>query len=203
MYGHVMTDTPVTDPIRMRALAHPLRLRLMDVLAELGEATATECAAAVGESVASCSFHLRQLAKYGFVEPAERRGREKPWRRTSSALTTRPDHGDPTSLAAALELGRHQLHDVVRRAEEALDRVAHEPAAWVDATTLRRHTVLATAEELVELAAAMDALLAPYVERRDAGTVPAEARRAQVVTLMHADGPADPTADAATERADR
>ncbi|MDP9820262.1 ArsR/SmtB family transcription factor [Nocardioides massiliensis] len=185
-----MTEAPITDPIRMRALAHPLRLQLMDVLAELGEATATECAARVGESVASCSFHLRQLAKYGFVEPAERRGRERPWRRTADQLTTRPDPGVPGSLDAATELGRLHLHDVVRRAGDALARVDEEPAEWVGATTLRSHTVLATADELVELAAAMDALLAPYVARRDdPDAAPATARRAQVVALMHlADG---------------
>lgn len=185
-----MAETPVTDPLRMRALAHPLRLRLMEVLAELGEATATECAAAVGESVASCSFHLRQLAKYGFVEPAERRGREKPWRRTSQQLTTRPDLAVPGSLEAASELARHHLRDVVDRAGGALDRLAQEPAEWVDATTLRTHTVVATAEELVGLAAAIDALLAPYVDRRDdPEAAPFGARRAQVVTLMHADEP--------------
>ena len=70
----------ITDPQRIRALTHPLRLELMDVLAEEGAATATRCAELTGESVASCSFHLRMLAKYGYIEPAERTGREKPWR---------------------------------------------------------------------------------------------------------------------------
>ncbi len=187
-----MTDAPITDPIRMRALAHPLRLRLMEVLAELGEATATECAARVDESVASCSFHLRQLAKYGFVEPAERRGREKPWRRTSRALTTRPDLAVPGSLDAAAELGRQQLLSTVRRAEAALARVGDEPAGWVDATTLRTHAVLATPAELVALAEAIDALVAPYADRRDdPASAPADARPAQVVTVMHADVPGE------------
>ena len=58
----------------------PTRLELLDFLHEAGEATATECSRRLGESVASCSFHLRMLGKYGYIEPAERRGREKPWR---------------------------------------------------------------------------------------------------------------------------
>ena len=64
-------DLPVrdiADARSMRALAHPLRLRLLEYLALRGPLTATQCAELVGESPASCSFHLRQLAKYGFVE---------------------------------------------------------------------------------------------------------------------------------------
>src|SRR5690606_30942861 len=79
MYFHRMTDTDrprpdlprLDDPARLRALAHPIRLRLIEELGDLGEATATDCARRVGESVASCSFHLRQLEKYGYVERAE------------------------------------------------------------------------------------------------------------------------------------
>ncbi len=116
-----MTDhLDTSDPTRMRALAHPLRLRLMELLGELGEATATTCADRTGESVASCSFHLRQLAKYGFVEAAEQRGREKPWRRTARHLTTRPDLDVPGSLEASGELARIQLASVLGRADDAL-----------------------------------------------------------------------------------
>src|SRR5436309_138158 len=59
----------LTDPKAMRALAHPLRIELLRLLRE--PRTATECAEALGESPQSCSYHLRTLAKYGFVERAE------------------------------------------------------------------------------------------------------------------------------------
>ena len=62
-------SSPISEPERVRALAHPLRLALLDFLEDGGEATATRCAEATGESVASCSFHLRILAKYGFMAP--------------------------------------------------------------------------------------------------------------------------------------
>ena len=55
----------------MRALAHPVRLALLEVLADAGQLTATEAGERIGESPANASFHLRQLAKYGFVEEAE------------------------------------------------------------------------------------------------------------------------------------
>jgi predicted ArsR family transcriptional regulator len=71
----------ITDPKALRALAHPLRWKLLEVVGREGTATATQCAQEIGESVASCSYHLNMLAKYDFVEQAEGgQGREKPWR---------------------------------------------------------------------------------------------------------------------------
>jgi hypothetical protein len=76
------------DPRAMRALAHPVRLALIDALSLDGELTATQAAQIVGESPANCSFHFRQLAKYGFVEEAGRgTGRQRPWRLKTLAIT--------------------------------------------------------------------------------------------------------------------
>ena len=60
----------MTDPRALRALAHPLRLSLLGMLRTEGPLTATRAGELLGESSASCSFHLRQLAKYGLVEEA-------------------------------------------------------------------------------------------------------------------------------------
>src|SRR5579862_8518083 len=60
----------ISDPKAIRALAHPLRLDLLELLSATGPATAAHCGRVLGQSQASCSFHLRQLAKYGFVEEA-------------------------------------------------------------------------------------------------------------------------------------
>ena len=60
----------IVDPAAMRALAHPLKWTLMDALLVEGQATSTRYAELVGESQANCSFHLRQLARYGLVEAA-------------------------------------------------------------------------------------------------------------------------------------
>src|SRR5436305_8556002 len=71
--------TRLTDPRALRAMAHPIRLSLIGVLRREGPLTATQAGELIGESSASCSFHLRQLAKYGLVEEAGGgRGRERP-----------------------------------------------------------------------------------------------------------------------------
>jgi predicted transcriptional regulator len=89
----------LTDPKAMRALAHPLRIQLLRALT--GEPkTATQCAELVGESPQSCSYHLRTLAKYGFVEHAEApNGKERPWRKVSTGLNWSPDT-DPEAARA-------------------------------------------------------------------------------------------------------
>lgn len=62
------------------ALAHPLRATLLDLVRQRGTLTSTEAARLLGESSGLCSFHLRQLARYGYLEEApQRRGRVRPW----------------------------------------------------------------------------------------------------------------------------
>ena len=74
-------DKRITDPKALRAMAHPLRWQLLEIVAREGSATATQCAQETGESVANCSYHLNLLAKYDYIEKAEGgRGREKPYR---------------------------------------------------------------------------------------------------------------------------
>ena len=96
----------MTDPRALRALAHPLRLSLLGMLRTEGPLTATRAGELLGESSASCSFHLRQLAKYGLVEEAGGgRGRERPWRATTM-FTDIPTVADSPELAAASGLFR-------------------------------------------------------------------------------------------------
>ena len=61
----------VTDGAVLAALAHPLRVALLYQLNALGSRTASQCAQALGETPANCSYHLRQLAKVGLVEREE------------------------------------------------------------------------------------------------------------------------------------
>jgi DNA-binding transcriptional ArsR family regulator len=87
----------VSDPVALRALAHPLRLRLLQLLRDRrGPATGAELAQATGESTASVSYHLSVLRQHGFVEPDPEPGptrRHKPWRTTYETL--RIDTGEP------------------------------------------------------------------------------------------------------------
>src|SRR5919107_5857404 len=72
----------VTDPRALKALAHPLRGRLLASLRTDGPSTASRLAEQLGESSGSTSYHLRQLATYGFVEELtdEGNGRDRWWR---------------------------------------------------------------------------------------------------------------------------
>ncbi|MEU5387920.1 helix-turn-helix domain-containing protein [Kitasatospora cineracea] len=72
---------PAPERVRRPLPDHPVRLALLDLLAETGTATATGAAARLGLSSGLCSFHLRQLARYGLVEEVPARaGRSRPWR---------------------------------------------------------------------------------------------------------------------------
>ena len=64
------TSVRSNDARTLRALAHPVRVALIETLSVEGPLTATEAGERIGESPTTCSFHLRQLAKYGFVEEA-------------------------------------------------------------------------------------------------------------------------------------
>src|SRR5579862_8284461 len=98
------TVTRLTDPRALRAYAHPIRMKLVGLLRTEGPLTATRAAELLGESSASMSFHLRQLAKYGLVEEAGGgKGRERPWRSTAM-FTNLPDVAENPESAAAADL---------------------------------------------------------------------------------------------------
>src|SRR6202046_5824535 len=85
----------LTDARTMRALTHPVRVAMLEALTLGGAMTATELGEQIGESPTTCSFHLRQLAKYGWVEEAGGgKGRSRPWRLTSSGMQFRSAHAD-------------------------------------------------------------------------------------------------------------
>jgi len=82
----------LTDPRMMRALAHPARIAIWQFLGLEGPATATECAEVAGLSPSACSYHLRTLARYGFVAEdlaSAADGRQRPWRATVIAYQAR------------------------------------------------------------------------------------------------------------------
>ena len=178
----------VTDPARIRALAHPLRLRLLQVLDDEGEATATRCAGITGESVASCAFHLGMLGKYGFAERAPARGREKPWRAVSRGRETRFDAGDAGGLRASGELAALVLEEQAARLRAWLaDAVADDPS-WVLASTISTSSFWATQAELLELRDKVAELTEPYQARwRDPQQRPEASRPARLFAVVNAE----------------
>jgi len=183
-------DDRITDPERVRALAHPLRLALLDLLDDEGEATATRCAEVTGESVASCSFHLRILAKYGYIEPGERRGREKPWRPVNRRRTFRPDYDDPASLRAVGALAELTVLGEAERIRNWLTTVPREPEPWHDAVTITRSAFWATAEEMAALRREIEALTDRFTGRWDDPSLrPDGSRPARLFAVLNPDPP--------------
>src|SRR3954464_13833853 len=98
------TQRRVTSADEMRALAHPLRLRLLELLGSEGAFTASEAARRLDETPANVSWHLRKLAEHGFVRQGEASGRQKPWKFVAQSLMFGDDAEDAAAATALSEL---------------------------------------------------------------------------------------------------
>jgi len=165
----------LTDPRELRALSHPTRLTLLELLDADGPMTATQAGERIGESPASASFHLRTLAKYGFVEEAPGgRGRQRPWRITPETQEIREEDLSPEGKIAAgafVELLRQR--DVERLRAWSTTRM-HYPERWRRSSKEVRLSVHLTADELDAFTDAVTAALAPYIDRETSGVRPAD-----------------------------
>jgi DNA-binding transcriptional ArsR family regulator len=150
--SHRREPRRISDRDTLRALAHPTRIALLETLVIRGAMTATEASEHVGESPSSCSFHLRQLQRFGFVEEAGgSRGRSRPWRMTELGLNFSTEEGDPATRIAA-----SALYQIVRGRQLERYRIWREtqagyPAAWRDAALDSQSLAWMTAEELKAL----------------------------------------------------
>jgi predicted ArsR family transcriptional regulator len=167
----------LTDPEAIAALTHTLRLKLLNHLMTGGPATASQAARAVGDSPSNCSYHLRVLAKYGWVAADESAdGRERPWRAlvTGFGVDMVDDPDDPAAEALTALMVQQDQQEV----REAMARFPTLPREWRDATTQNSYTLRMTAEEAVELAKRLDALIRPYIAAtREDGPADAEVVR--------------------------
>jgi hypothetical protein len=154
----------VGDAHALKALAHPLRVALLSHLLAAGPSTASACAEAVGSTASNCSWHLRLLARHGFVERTEAAdGRERPWRSTEVGFALGGDAGDPAVRTQQEALIALQLGEEQRLAQAFLDGRGELAPAWRDASTVHGYALTATPEELASLLERVDALLRPYL----------------------------------------
>ncbi|MFC3896264.1 winged helix-turn-helix domain-containing protein [Lentzea rhizosphaerae] len=161
-----MTDARITDPKALRALSHPFRWKLIKLLAEEGPRTATQCSQKLGESVASCSYHLNMLAKYGFVTEVEGPGRQKPWQVVSKRQQI-SSVGLGTEAAMAAEAASMAYLD--QEFEEIRNRLRqreHLPAEWHEPSGTEGVIAFLTAAELAELKAELEKVVLKYDDRR-------------------------------------
>lgn len=141
----------ITDARTLRALAHPVRIAMFEELVVGGAMTATQLGELIGESATTCSFHLRQLAKYGFVEEAGGgHGRSRPWRLTSVGMSFAPG-GDPEAeIASDAVLHMFRERQLARYQTWRQTRASY-PAAWREAATDSEYLCYLTAEELAQM----------------------------------------------------
>lgn len=175
----------ITDPQALRAIAHPGRFAILERLQVDGPATATECAEVAGLSPSACSYHLRLLARYGFVEEDEARSdaRERVWRAVFRGWQS--EIGDDVdrreSRAVDMALARVMLDSADRKALAWTDHAREEPAEWQDAALLSNSTIVVTAQELAEVTDRLMEVLRPYfATSREGEEIPEGAR------LVHA-----------------
>lgn len=184
-----MTTHRIFEPERVRALAHPTRLDLLEYLRDVQEATATQCAEHTGESVASCSFHLRILGKYGYIERAEQHGREKPWRPApGERWDMRPSTEISGSTSAAAGLAALTVAREGERLHRFLSQFEKEPVEWVDAVTVTTSSFWATAGEMAQLSRDIQALTDRFPPRNvDPNLRPAGARKGRLFATLNPD----------------
>jgi DNA-binding transcriptional ArsR family regulator len=188
--GSVPSLEPVkiSDPRALRALAHPARIAIMQRLILDGAATATECAEVAGLSPSACSYHLRALARYGFVEeePAEAADqRHRPWRARMVAVSIGEDldeHGQSDALRAAGRLLLESVHAWVEDLRASyFDHEAEYPREWQKAFRSSQVFLHVTAGELQQIGSRINEVLADYA-RLNPDERPPGARRVHVLT---------------------
>jgi DNA-binding transcriptional ArsR family regulator len=154
----------VSDPREIHALAHPVRLAILDVLRDREEATATDCAAVVGESVQSCAYHLRTLSKLGVVETAPSNDRRKRlWRlRYAGFSVPKQTAASPMFKEAWAALRGRVVERDIRVLRDFIENEDAFTPAQHRASTIRNLTLQATPEELERLADEVSDLLRRY-----------------------------------------
>lgn len=183
LYGDIELDAR-----GMRALAHPVRLALLSHLQRHGSSTATRLAPEVGASPSVTSWHLRHLAEHGLVRDApvsdavQGHGRERWWE--AAARGFRFEATDEASAEAARELARVMEGaegDVVGRWHADVE--PHLELDWRRLAGRANTRILATAEELREVEARIEEVLAPFVLRKEAdpADVPTGARGIRIL----------------------
>lgn len=159
-----MPELRLTSTEALKALGHPTRLRILARLQLRGDSTATECAEEAGGSASSCSYHLRMLAKHGFVEQVPSAdGRERRWHARVVSVDFDAGASADEDFQAASALARAallELSDATVR--EYVIRERSFSPAWREAAAFLQTAIVATPAELEEITRQIQNALAPY-----------------------------------------
>lgn len=192
-YGVLMSvnltgEDAIRDVKQLKAFAHPLRVRLNYELGIAGAATVTQLAQAVDGAIALVSYHLHQLADYGFIEPAPERARnqkERWWKLSQQRL--RWSDGELLSQPGGTEATAMIKSSVVRLQYEKLQTYYNNrsglPAEWADAAFSDDGVLNLTAQELASLHDDLQKVVREHRSRADQSSDRRDRR--PVVLVLH------------------
>lgn len=160
----ILGNVELTDVAVAKALANPVRQRILRELDTLGEATSTLLAERLGITTGGTSYNLRVLAQHGFVEevPERARGRERWWRSTEQNFRLPVRSSQPPELRAAIERLNEVWFTEDVEAFARFQEVRESLGAWADAVPYSRGQVRLTLQELMSFFEEYLALLGRY-----------------------------------------
>ena len=161
----------ITDARTMRAMAHPVRLALLEAMSVEGTLTATRAAELLGDTPGNMSWHLQTLAKYGFVEEAPGgKGRSRPWRRVPGSSHFETAVTDPEAAAAGEALESITAARIIQGLRDWWSVQRSYPVRWRRAAFMNTTISHLPPAELTTLSEEIDEIFGRY---RDRGTNPA------------------------------
>lgn len=161
---------PMLGPEALKALAHPLRVRVLDELSMYGPLTASGLGERLGESSGATSYHLRQLEKHGLVREVEGKGnaRERWWERKPGSIST-PDPND-LPAGSSERLAAQLIENEWNRSREATFHEFVDEGGnvfgreWLDVATADTINLRLTPEQMHGLVSEIDVVLHRYID---------------------------------------
>jgi predicted ArsR family transcriptional regulator len=170
MLAIVTRDSITPTPQQLRALTHPVRLRVLGILRTEGPTTATALATRLGLNTGATSYHLRQLAQHGFIVDDEERGnaRERWWKAAHASTRTDweedPDPADQETVDAYLQ-------SVVVVYTQMLQQMVEERATlspeWRNASSISDYRARFTPEQARRLLEKVQAVIEEFEEAEE------------------------------------
>jgi DNA-binding transcriptional ArsR family regulator len=149
------------DAMALRALAHPQRLKMLGLLRLEGPATATALADRLGLNSGAASYHLRQLARHGFIEDDSERGnaRERWWRAAHESTSIPPAAEDDDTADARMAFAQAALGWQIAEMQRAVEMQPELSPEWRKASTLSDYSIPLSASDAAALVDKLNAVL--------------------------------------------
>lgn len=156
---HITSTVP--DPTALKALAHPMRLRMLGILRVEGPSTATILAKRLSLNTGATSYHLRQLQTHGFIEPAHDLGdkRDRWWRAKHESTHFDPAGQEGDGLEAGMAMTQAVLSGHAQQMQRAHAAYRDLPPEWRKASTASDYIIALTAEQAQALTAKLEQVL--------------------------------------------